>query len=175
MGINNREFAIEELNRFFDVRGVLEEDRIQYELTKEDKEEMKYLNESEKLEFLEKKDTDRELVIKEIQKGNIKISDTGEITQKLKIAVQDEDGKILCDSLKFKNKDIKVRVLQNQLMGLNPKDTIGHIAGRIAARTGTSRHLILALDEDDYTIAVSILGIFLKSNMNTIYPQLFHI
>ena len=51
MGINGRDVAIEELNRFFDARGVLEEDRIQYELTKEDREELKYLNESEKKEF----------------------------------------------------------------------------------------------------------------------------
>lgn len=161
MGINGRDVAIEELNRFFDARGVLEEDRIQYELTKEDREELKYLNESEKKEFLEKKDTDRELVIKEIQKGNILVSDMGEITQKLKTPISDEDGKILCDSLKYKNKDVKVRVLQNQLMGVSQKDNVGLMAARIAARTGTSRHLILALEEDDYSIAISIFGLFL--------------
>lgn len=161
MGVNSREFAIAELNRFFDARDVLEEDRIQYKLTKEDKEEMKYLTESEKAEFLEKKDTDRELVIKEIRKGNIQISDTGEITQKLKNPVSDEDGKILCENLKFKNKDQKIRVLRNQITGLKEDDQIGFMCGKIAAKTGTSRHLILSLDEDDYIVSVSILGLFL--------------
>ena len=157
---HTREWAISELNRFFDSRGVLEEDRIKVSLTKEEKEAMLFMTDEEIAEMKEKSDVDREAVIKAIRTNKLIVEDDGSLKYKLKNPITDKDGNVKLSEVSFKNSH-KVKDFKNNMIGIKHHDAVGTIAARVATRIGISRLMVENMDYDDYDYVQSACALFL--------------
>ena len=167
---HGRDFAVDVLNKWFDIIDVPEDERISNNLEGEELSELTLVQSEEgevyddkSLLLIEKSDTHREKMILEIQRGNLILNEeTKELIMKLKEPVAKADGTILYEDLKFKHR-YRVSELNAAMKGVNQRDHTAQMGAMVATLTGKSRTLIEQMFNKDYKLAIAIGVNFAKA------------
>ena len=140
---HSREYAVEQLNLFFDEIDLDEDLRIQPSMTEDEQAQYDKLVAAEKSEqelelFKEKCDINREMIISLIRRGLITFDENMQLIQHLRKPIKTEDGEVKIDKLKYKS-SYTARELSDSLTlakrNETPIDTDLRI---IALRTGAN-------------------------------------
>lgn len=169
----NRELAIDELNKYYDQVGVLEENRISPDddlyrelkgTKKVDDEEAEELDESEINDRLEKSDIMRERIIKAIMYGLITVTEEGELVYKLKTPLRGQKtGDLIRDKIRFKPRYF-VSEYESNMNGVNIKNTVMYQRALIATISDTSKTQILKFDGKDWSICQAVAVVFMRGD-----------
>lgn len=191
---HGRDYAISELNRWFDEIGISDESKIDTSLTIEQQTEIESFKQSRLTEISEivssiKDDSEKKIkeseLLKELENEvQIKIESFDYVREKLIKALQKESiiitGEGLCKfNLKYPIEDTKGNILVKELIFKNRikeidlnknsvKDDMdnrmGLIKAMLAARTGVSRGLISQLDLVEYEMCGLIISVFQRAD-----------
>lgn len=161
---HGREFAIAQLEEWYDKMNVLPKNRIKSELLPEEEEEV--LREgsddidADKITDAEKFDVTREAVIKAFQSKRLILNEEKELQYKLQDPIKKKSGEILHESVTFKR--YRRGQLTRNLSGLGEKDMFKYVDAKLATRVGLSRGDVELLFEEDHQVMSSVDTLFLR-------------
>ena len=148
-----RDVATQELNRWFDLMEVPEDDRI-------------VIEESDDPEFKAKESNDimRESMIKAIMKGRLKINDEGVMSYDLKHPLTKKDsGETILSKLTFllRYRDIDLEI---NMKGVDTNNYVSMTRAYVATLTGTGKHLLGKLYNTDTDVLRAVYTVFMRGD-----------
>jgi hypothetical protein len=99
-------------------------------------------------------------LVDNIEAGYLTVNDDNSLTYKLKVPIENEDGEVAREELKFKPR-ITVRDRNKYMKGIKPTDSEGRQIALVAALTGENKGIISHLYDEDWEVCSAIMLYFL--------------
>lgn len=108
----------------------------------------------------EEREEQIELLISEVEAGNLTVEDGFNLKYQLEFPIQDKEGNVAVSELDFKPR-MNSLDLSPYLKGVKPQDADGRLTAHVSALTGKGSGMIKKLDTEDKGVAEAIALFFL--------------
>jgi hypothetical protein len=108
---------------------------------------------------LSKLEEETDSVLACIEEGNVSVNDNGSIECKLMYPIEDDEGNVAKDIIKFKTRRIRVEDLERKMQGKTDLEKVRRMMAFLAEDTPAA--MFAKLDSDDFKVCSDIAAFFL--------------